>query len=276
MGMWDDVIDANRRAIDVVNKQREARGKARADCGHYPLWLHYGYLQQHRNDDATQALEACRQSALVVPFVAAGPVDTRRDRIEAYAEMRAHHLAAGLPLAGDDAAAIPAGAEMDAARFLVAYGDLLAAWRGGNAETLGRARGRLTALKESVLAEIAAKGSANPAARMKVEVMLQEAEALQLVAAGKRAEALAILQKVAEGERAMPLEFGPPVLAKPAVELLAEQLVAAGRPAEAVSAYRASLARTPGRAASVEGLGKVAGSAAPAKQVETEAAGHVH
>ena len=44
LGMWDDVIDANRRAIDVVNRQRAARNRAKADCGHYPTWLHYGYL----------------------------------------------------------------------------------------------------------------------------------------------------------------------------------------------------------------------------------------
>jgi hypothetical protein len=43
-----------------------------------------------------------------------------------------------------------------------------------------------------------------------------------------------------------------------------------------VAAYRSSLARTPGRAASVEGLGRVAGNAAPAAKVESQPAGHVH
>jgi hypothetical protein len=130
-------------------------------------------------------------------------------------------------------------------------------------------------LKDSLLAAIARKDSKNPGPRMTVEVMLQQAEALQLIAAGKRAEALPILQAAADAERAMPLEFGPPVVPKPAAELLAEQLVAAGRAADAVGAYRAALARTPGRAVSVEGLRRIDQHASKAKTEETPAA-HVH
>src|ERR1700694_2983811 len=37
MGMWDDVIAVNRRAIDVVNRQRAERSKQPANCGHYPI-----------------------------------------------------------------------------------------------------------------------------------------------------------------------------------------------------------------------------------------------
>jgi hypothetical protein len=55
-------------------------------------------------------------------------------------------------------------------------------------------------------------------------------------------------------ERAMPLEFGPPVVPKPAAELLAEQLAAADRLPDALAAYEAVLQRTPGRTVAVEGL----------------------
>lgn len=273
MGMWDDVIDANRRAIDVVNAQRAERKKARADCGHYPTWLHYGYLQQARVDEARKALDACRASALTEPFVSAGPMDSRRSRIDEYAAMRAYHVASGLPLTQADQAAIPEGTELDKARFTVAYGDVLAAAQAGDAAALTSARGRMLALRDGLLAK--EKGETNPAARMTVEVMLQQAEALQLIAAGKRAEALPILQAAADAERAMPLEFGPPVVPKPAAELLAEQLVAAGRTADAVAAYRAALARTPGRAVSVEGLRRIDRNASKAKTEQTPAV-HVH
>jgi hypothetical protein len=275
MGMWDDVIDANRRAIDVVNAQRAERNKPRADCGHYPTWLHYGYLQQNRQADARKALDACRASALAEPFVPAGPTDSRRSRLDEYAAMRAYHAASGQPLTEGDRAAIPTGEDFDNARFVVAYGDLLAAARAGDAAALADARARMLSLKEGLLAAVARKGSQNPGPRMTVEVMLQQAEALQLIAAGKRAEALPILQAAADAERAMPLEFGPPVVPKPAAELLAEQLGAAGRTADAVAAYRAALARTPGRAVSVEGLRRIDQQASKAKTEATPAV-HVH
>jgi hypothetical protein len=275
MGMWDDVIDANRRAIDVVNAQRATRGKQRAECGHYPLWLFYGDLQARRDDDARAALAACRASALLVPFEAAGPMDSRRERVEAYAEMRAHASASGLALTEDTP--IPDGAEFVRARFLAAYGDLLLAARRGDAAALSAARERMLAAKSDVLARIAAERSTNPTARMTVDVMLQEADALQLIAGGKRAEALPILQAAAATERAMPLEFGPPVLAKPAVELLAEQLVAAGRTQDAIAAYESALARTPGRTVAVEGLRQLRKSGDVASAPETPPVTvHVH
>src|SRR5215212_5236964 len=56
LGMWDDVIDANRRAIAVVNKQRAARGRSPQDCGHYPTWLHYALLQKGQLDVADRNL----------------------------------------------------------------------------------------------------------------------------------------------------------------------------------------------------------------------------
>jgi hypothetical protein len=273
MGMWDEVIDANRRAIEVVNAQRAARKKVPADCGHYPTWLHYGYLQQHRDDDARKALDACRASALAEPFVSGGPMDSRKGRLDEYAAMRAYHAASGLPLTRADQVTIPAGAELDEARFTVAYGDVLAAARAGDSGTLTSARGRMLALRDGILAS--KKDSTNPAARMTIEVMLQEAEALQLIATGKRAQALPVLEAAADAERAMPLEFGPPAVPKPAAELLAEQLAAAGRKADAVAAYRAALARTPGRAVAAEGLQRIEDSASKAKTEQAPAV-HVH
>src|SRR5206468_11198059 len=69
LGMWDEVIDANRRAIDVVNRQRAADSKPATPCGHYDMWLHYGYLQPKRLDDARKSLDACGERALAQKFV---------------------------------------------------------------------------------------------------------------------------------------------------------------------------------------------------------------
>ncbi|HUP61274.1 MAG TPA: hypothetical protein VNA69_12725 [Thermoanaerobaculia bacterium] len=275
MGMWDEVIDANRRAIDVVNREREAKGKPRAECGHYPTWLHYGYLQQARADDARRALDACRASAFTETFRAGSAMDTKRSRVEGYLAMRAYHIAGGGSLTAADAVAIPEGEEYAEARFTFAYGDALAAGSRGDADALKSAVAHMRAQTKSVLASIAKQETAaNPAARIAVEVMLQEAEALELIAMGRRAEALPLLESAASAERSMPLEFGPPVIPKPAAELLAEQLAAAGRAADAAAAYELVLARTPGRTVAVEGLRRL--QTAAAKREEKPASVHVH
>jgi len=244
MGMWDDVIDANRRAIEVVNRERAAKGKSPADCGHYPTWLHYGYLQQKRTDDARKALDACRAAAFAPAM---------RNWIEAYATMRAYHAASGYPLTAADAAvAIPDGEDYARARYMVAYGDVLGA---RDTEAMTRAVTQMRALQKGALAAIAKEDTAaNPAERIAADVMQQEAEALLLVATNRRAMAIPILETAANAERAMPLEFGPPVVPKPAAELLAEQLALAARLPEALAAYELVLQRTPGRTVAVEGL----------------------
>ncbi|HEV7768555.1 MAG TPA: hypothetical protein VGQ76_26395 [Thermoanaerobaculia bacterium] len=274
MGMWDDVIAANRRAIDVVNEQRAAVSRPANDCGHYPTWLHYGLLQKGRIADARKALEVCRASAFVEKFIPGAPSETQRYRLVEYAEMRAQLVAAGLPLTKADAAAIPAGVTAPRAQYTMAYTDALDASQRGDAAALKAAAERLRALQAS--AASARRSDTNPAERIRDEVMLQEVEALELVAAGKRDAAIAILESAAKAESAMPLEFGPPIVAKPAAELLAEQLVAAGRVSDAAAAYQLVLDRTPGRARAVEGMGRleqVKKTAAPETKVETP---HVH
>jgi tetratricopeptide (TPR) repeat protein len=254
MGMWDAVIDANRRAIDIVNRQRAARGKPAAACGHYLLWLHYAYLQAHRFDDARKSLDACRASAFAENFVSAGEMDSYEGRIASFADMRAHQVASGGTLIAADNIVIPAGPAHANARFTMAYGDVLAARH--DPATLKEAVARLHALQNDALMSAEQHHATNPSQRIRAEVMVQQADALQLVAEGKRAEAIALLEKTAKSEISMPFEFGPPVVEKPTYEILAEELLAAGHPADAAAAYRAALERTPGRAEVVEGLAR--------------------
>jgi hypothetical protein len=260
LGMWDDVVAANRRAIAVVNQQRAARNKPPADCGHYPEWLHYAYLQQHRAGEAAKVRAACRASAFAQNFASAGTMDSRSERVASYAEMRAQQAASGGVLANDDAVTIPDGADYNRARFTVAYGDLLAA-RSGDAAAVRAATDRLHALQHAEHPTMPGDMPMNTADRTRDEVMVAQADALLLVANGKRAEALALLASTTARERAMPIDFGPPSIDKPTEELLADQLLAAGRAADAAAAYRSALARTPGRAATVDGLARATGTA---------------
>jgi tetratricopeptide (TPR) repeat protein len=282
LGMWDDVIDANRRAIRVVNRQRAARNASPADCGHYPTWLHYALLQKGSDDDARKALDACRASAFAEKFVAGGPGDSQSYRLEEFATMRAHHVASGMPFMAADAVTIPASVNAPAAAFTIAYGDVLAAAQRKDADALKAAAERLRALQKDAVAAAAVGTAANPTVRISGEVMVQEADALQKIVDGNRADALKILEAAAQKERTMPIEFGPPVVPKPATELYADQLLAAGRAADAVAAYQIVLERTPGRKAALEGLllaqkaaGNVEAAERTAKKLAPEAT-HVH
>jgi tetratricopeptide (TPR) repeat protein len=249
MGMWDDVIDANRRAIDVVNQQRAARGKPAVACGHYPLWLHYAYLQKRQFDDAHKTLDACRVFAFETKFESAGEMDSYSGRADSFADMRAHQIASGGPLTAADNVAIPEGDDFANARFTIAYGNVLASRR--DTVALKAAVARLHDLQKDAMTIKNEHRAMNPSQHIRAEVMVQQADALLLIAEGKRDEAIAMLRKTATSETSMPFEFGPPVVEKPTYELLAEELVAAGQTAEASAAYRTALERTPGRTMSM-------------------------
>jgi len=252
MGMWNDVIDANRRAIAVVNAQRAARSKPPADCGHYPIWLHYAYLQQHRYAEAATTYDACRASAFVPRFESTGPMDTLKDRLDSYAQMRVQQIVAAGSVAAP--APLPEGADYAAARFTVAYGELLSAAATGDAAAMKSAAAAVHALQNDALASLDVEKSSNPSERIRAEVIGLQADALQRIAAGDRAGGLAILDKAAKAELSMPIDFGPPMISKPTEELRGEQLLLAGRAADAEMAYRAALARNPGRTPALEGL----------------------
>lgn len=276
LGLWDDVIDANRRAIATVNQQRAANAKPPADCGHYPMWLHYAYLQVERFEEARRMLDACRAYAFPTEFVAGTATDTPAQRLGDYADMLANHAAGGQPLLAAESVTLPAGTSAPDAQFTLTYAAILAAAQRGDAKSLQPSLASLREQEKKLVADYAERGETNPGYRMRAEVMLQEGEALALITAGKRAEALPILVQASKAELAMPLEFGPPVVPKPATELLAEEHLAAGRATEAAAAFRSALERAPGRALSSAGLKVAQKSAAPPAREEKAVEVHVH
>jgi tetratricopeptide (TPR) repeat protein len=233
LGMWDAVIEANQHAIEVARKHQPMV------CGHYPNWLEYAYLQEGRLDEAREMLDRCTAAAM-----------KDAERTGGAADMRVQYVTSG--------GALPAWTAPEAAsanaKFTVAYADALAAAQRGDAPALNEASTRLHGLVKDLgkhdrsMVMMSASDSERP------PVIIQQVEALQLAAAGKRDEAIAMLQKAVSAEQAMAFEFGPPAVEKPSLELLGDQLIAAGRAAEAEKAYRTALERTPGRTRSLEGL----------------------
>ena len=251
LGLWDDVIAANQRAMRVVDQHRADKGLPAQNCGHYANWLHYAFLQERRYDEARRQLDACRQQ--VVAEVA-GPASAKGEyggHLADYASMRVFQGIETGRWGAADAVPLPDGSAE--ASFLMAYGEALAA-SGGDPAAFRAAAARLRERQRDVLAEIAKEKEYGPAGRQRAEILAQEIDGLERIRAGKKEEGIALLLKAAETEGAMAFEFGPPVIQKPAAELLGDELLTLGRAAEAEQAYRAALSRAPGRTRSLQGL----------------------
>jgi len=89
-------------------------------------------------------------------------------------------------------------------------------------------------------------------------IQQDELKGLLLLRQGDVAGGVALLSKAAAAEKAIPMEYGPPSLAKPANELLGEVLLDLDRPQEARAAFEAAQTLAPGRGQSLIGLSKCA------------------
>jgi hypothetical protein len=95
-------------------------------------------------------------------------------------------------------------------------------------------------------------------AREIAAIMAAELDGLLRFSRADRAGGLAALAKAAAREAMRPKPIARPYPVKPAAELYAETLLAAGDAGAALTQFRAALARTPRRAASLLGLARAA------------------
>ncbi len=229
MGMWDDVLDVNRRAMRVPGTPAAARPLR--GCGHYGEWLHYGNLQAGRVAEATALLRACVDNP---------PVDSLVDGVEGLAGARAAHLAdypATLP-------PMPAVRERGTA-------DATAYWQYGNG-LAAAARKDPAAARDAISQLSAPLPNAGPMVQLRRRAFAVELRAMIGEAS------VDDLDAIARELEARPVEFGPPAISKPVRELRAELLFAAGRHAEAQQEFTRALEATPGRSRSLLGLAQAA------------------
>jgi tetratricopeptide (TPR) repeat protein len=273
LGLWDDVIAANERAIRVVDQHRADQHQPPKTCGHYPTWLHYALLQERRFDEAKRQLDACRRMAAAELSTAPAALDPDNSSVGSYVEMR---VVQSLETGRWDAADrldVPAGHA--AARFTEAYGEALLT---RDPAALHAAAGRLRELQKDLFAALGQAGQTNPAGRERAEIAVLQIDALERLRAGKPDQGIKILRRAALSEDTMALEFGPPAIEKPTSELLGDELLALGRNAEAEQAYRSALARAPGRTLALQGLlraQQALGESDAARQTQAQLARYV-
>jgi tetratricopeptide (TPR) repeat protein len=113
-------------------------------------------------------------------------------------------------------------------------------------------------LKRYVAAATAAGIAPDAPAQRLAKIEEQQLDGLLLLKRGRTQEGTALLSAAAAGERASPMEFGPPSLDKPANELLGEVLLEQGHAKEACAAFESAQTLAPGRGQSLIGLSKCA------------------
>jgi tetratricopeptide (TPR) repeat protein len=247
LGLWDETVSANLQAFQAGM----AHMRATAAPGPSPEELHvldyavYGYLQRGRDSAARAAVARGESLGVVV------------SRNALVAEYNRAAMAARVPLELGDwagAAAFPApqagdsGVSVILRRFTRALG---AARRGDAAA----ARAEVAAL-DAVGRSLARRPE--PYWARIAEIKRDAAEAWRLFASGDTAGGLALAAAAADSEDVTDKHPVTPAELLPARELQADMLLAAGRHQEAVAAYRATLAREPGRARSYYGVGRAA------------------
>jgi tetratricopeptide (TPR) repeat protein len=246
LAKWDRGARSNVASFEAARRKAGGGAEGLSGGGFHALhWLHYARLQQGRHTDARAVLDTTRHHAQT-PATTTGYADYMRwympvayvvgteqwDRLDPLLET----------MNVDPTALEPRGAvSVHAARGLAAaqQGDLSAA---------------RTALQEAQ----SALGD-DPSDALRIQV--HELEGLIALEAGTTAEGLDHLQTATTLERERPLDFGPPFPVKPAPELYGEALLSAGRPAEALEQFAATLERYPGRALSLMGKATAAAQA---------------
>lgn len=269
LGLWDEVVAANERASDVVNRSRRSRNLGPSRCGHFNEWLVYGYQQLGRLEDAAELVRGCYQDVLDPDFsdfavdwssrlsggTRPGSKPSARDQAaRSFARMRALYLADARIEPSEAAYRFLADTDVeieepsDAHLSLMDLGTALAAVRRGD-----------HALVQRTLDDLAVRGAADaPFLARYVPVWEGTVRSLLLAALGDLEAALAEARSAAGHEASLPMDYGPPLAAKPARELEGELLLAMGHPEQAIVAFGLALQRTPRRVLSVLGYARAA------------------
>ncbi len=249
LGLWPESIEFNRRAADAAS-ERTGAGAVSLHHLHALDYLAYAYLQQADDaaaDEVHEALEALEppfqnHSATAYAF-AAVPV---RLALERHDWQRA----------AETQARWPADVAWDSYPYLEALPHF--------ARALGAAHTGDVATAKAAIAELArleeAARTLDVAYDWGIQVAIQRvaAEAWLAYASGDEERGLELAREAAEMEGTTEKNPITPGEVLPARELYGDMLLAAGRHAEAVSAYQAALERSPNRFNSLYGAGRAA------------------
>jgi tetratricopeptide (TPR) repeat protein len=250
LGLWKEASAADEASWAASVAWVKATGRTLAQQDFHSLsWLHYEYLQQGRFAEARALMEPVERALKETGAEAHeaehvhseigrgfGPTALRNE----LASMRARDV-----IESSEWTRMQGQGTFDNVDELFALG--LSSINLGDLARADAAAEHLTAAASSI-------PDRDHDQREVVAIMAAQLTGLLQIARGDQTTGLATLAKTAEAESRRPPPIARPYPIKPAEELYADALLAAGKPALAATHFKRALARTPGRALSVAGL----------------------
>ena len=237
MGMWPEMASANEASFAASNARVQRKGlSVNQRSFHARHWLAYAYSQQGRYAEAEQLMQD-----MINDLEEGGDLrSTRRYTVM----MAASHLAETKQWDSKFARIefdLEGMSAVSKANILFIKGK--AALSDGDEESARQALKAIMDLEDEE----------------DVSLLLQhQLKADLLVLEGSLDEAIKLLKTAANIEEDRPLDYGPPMPAKPTYELLGEYYLKAKNGGDAMKAFKASLGRAPGRSLSLIGLSAAA------------------
>ena len=247
LGVWPDVIEWNRRSADVALRQ-SPEAYTSLHHAHALDYMIYAYLQRGQDQQARAALDELLAVETYQPHPAA-----------AYGIAAAQARYALERRQWDDAAALPLGVpdtfpweDFPEHEAITYWARGLGAARSGDLSMARAVVDTLEAIHERTLE----KGEDYWA--LHVDARRTTVQAWIAHADGDTDRALTLMRAAADREDSVDKHPMTPSAVLPARELLGDLLLAANRPTEALTAYRAALDISPNRFHSLYGAGRAA------------------
>jgi tetratricopeptide (TPR) repeat protein len=249
LGLWQEGIQSNLQAEAAARAYAARHNMAGSwdERLHAMDYLAYSYLQLGQDEKARELLRELNEIKRVDPpnFKVAYAFSVIPARFAL--ERRQWNEAAALALSPNAAVALP-WSQFPWAEAQIHFARSVGAARGGNLALARVETAKLGAIRRSMSAR---EGEYDWATQLEIE---QRIAAAWLAAAEKRSEeALAIMRSAAELDDATEKHPVMPSALLPAREQYGELLLELGRPAEALAAFQATLARAPGRRNALRG-----------------------
>jgi tetratricopeptide (TPR) repeat protein len=254
LGMWDEAArsDESAFAASVERVRRLGLSMAQADF-HSLSWLHYEYLQQGRFGKARQVEETV-QNAIAAEGARPGARSSQHQHAESEIGRGFSSISLKSELGSMRARRVIEGAFWEDMKGRGSFENI------DELFALGAASVRLGDLPraEAALEHLGTAAQTLPEgdAREIAAIMRHELDGLMRIARQDTLRGLPALARATVLEAKRPRPIARPYPIKPAGELYAEALVAAGDAVTAVSEFQKALARTPRRAASLLGLAR--------------------
>lgn len=257
MGMWNDVVSSNEASYAASVKRMELKGLDDKARGYHSYsWLHYGYLQQGRYEDARKLLDDMMTYTERSPSNGARSYLISMQNMQLIATGKWAQKAAPMFVDYEDLA-LTTKAQQNFFKSMLAFQQNdVAAIR----EEIKKTETLYDVAKLEVSAGGIARCSAGPTryapnkeSLNRANIIIHQMKAMAALLEKDNKNAETNFQKAAELETNSEYSYGPPDIPYPSFELYANWLMENERYEEAIVQYDLSLKRAPGRAMALNG-----------------------